>query len=902
MTKAAELRELSSLLTANTTSVTFDSDIRIGGDLVTTGTTITVDANTLNITDPNITLASGSANSSVANGAGLTIDGANVTFNWDNANSRMALSTNLEVTGKVRSTRLDFNGSSGDDLVILNELSGGIQYYADNNGHTFNTYDGGWKDRLKILDGGNVGVGNENPSVMFEVGKSVSGETGLAIFNSEGGNQVGVHVKSRTNRATLQVSDNDTSAFVQAEDAYAIYGQHSSLSNADMTIDTTGNVNLQNGSYYVDQVRHSLRPTLNLDFANTKELDSRITFYRDSIATYYDSRGVLRYANTNEPRLNYVPATGESEGLLIESQRTNLIQYSTPTLAGWSPNEAYVVHNAEVAPDGTYSAVKLQDRDSASAVFHGMFRGGQSTTNGLVYTISGYFKKGTEDSVGFRLYNGAMVCRAIFNLATGTPNLINGTDAKMEDVGNGWYRCSITGTSTATYSSSDIYIFTTSVYTHVSNGDNSIYAWGIQFEQGTFASSYIPTDLRFSSRGSRASYYDESGVLRRVDSDEPRYGYKWDGRKWTETGLIYEPSSTNLFSNANDFSASAWSVGRQNIGISVDWTKINPDQSVPTRYMTSSSEAGAWILENTNLSSGALYTTSIYVRQKTANINFQIAPSTGFDATYQNFDLSTGQLGSGNLNSKQWATMEYVGNDWYRCSVTAEANSTLGRMAMAMVQNDNARLSTVPNAVSLDIWGAQMEQNSEPTSFIYTHDSAVSRSADVVVGSNYTREKDYAYMKLGDWYNNDSDENGTVYLDANASQAFEDGVRTTFFGISDSTDLGTTNCKLSFHTSSTAGRLWIRSDSSQQNADSNTGTRIRLASSYDDDTVITRYIDGSNTSKSFVDITAGNTSISKYLVFGEEVASDYQGNFTIKRFAYYPEALSANELTALIEE
>ena len=90
MTKAAELIELSSLLTANTTSVTFDSDIRIGGDLVTTGTTITVDANTLNITDPNITLASGSANSSVANGAGLTIHGTNVTFNWDNDNSRMA--------------------------------------------------------------------------------------------------------------------------------------------------------------------------------------------------------------------------------------------------------------------------------------------------------------------------------------------------------------------------------------------------------------------------------------------------------------------------------------------------------------------------------------------------------------------------------------------------------------------------------------------------------------------------------------------------------------------------------------------------------------------------------------------------------------------------------------------
>ena len=77
------------------------------------------------------------------------------------------------------------------------------------------------------------------------------------------------------------------------------------------------------GSIGTRQVRHSIRPSLNLDFANSKELDSRITFYRDSIATYYDSKGILKYANVNEPRFDHDPLTGESKGLLIEEARAN---------------------------------------------------------------------------------------------------------------------------------------------------------------------------------------------------------------------------------------------------------------------------------------------------------------------------------------------------------------------------------------------------------------------------------------------------------------------------------------------------------------------------------------------------------------------------------------------------
>ena len=66
------------------------------------------------------------------------------------------------------------------------------------------------------------------------------------------------------------------------------------------------------------------RPSLLLDFANSKTLDPRITFERQSIGTYVDEAGIIRTAADNEARFDHDPVTGESLGLLIEPTATNL--------------------------------------------------------------------------------------------------------------------------------------------------------------------------------------------------------------------------------------------------------------------------------------------------------------------------------------------------------------------------------------------------------------------------------------------------------------------------------------------------------------------------------------------------------------------------------------------------
>jgi hypothetical protein len=155
---------------------------------------------------------------------------------------------NIDIVGNI--TAQNFIVSSSVTSIEYQSLSGSTIFgdSADDT-HTFlgNTISGsststGSFGTAHIAD--NLGIGTTNPTVGLQLGVSTSGLTKTAIFNSEGGGEVGLKIQSRTNRAKLRVADNDTSAYVVAEGGISSFGPSAEAATTNISVLSSGNVGI----------------------------------------------------------------------------------------------------------------------------------------------------------------------------------------------------------------------------------------------------------------------------------------------------------------------------------------------------------------------------------------------------------------------------------------------------------------------------------------------------------------------------------------------------------------------------------------------------------------------------------------------------------------------------------
>ncbi len=285
-------------------------------------------------------------------------------------------------------------------------------------------------------------------------------------------------------------------------------------------------------------------PSLDLRFADNKSLtdattgSNLVTFTRASSGTYTDSAGVLQTATTDVPRFDHNPTTGESLGLLLEEQRTNLQTFSEEfnnAAYGASAGSVSGV-NAGIAPNGTSTA------DEITSTGGGIFRS-LTVVTATVYTASVYAKYvsgGTGFSFGCD--SGPANGRTVFNLQTGvvTSNGANVTSSSIADAGNGWYRCTVTFTSTST----SIVL----VYYNGTSGSKYL-VWGAQLEAGAFPTSYIPTTTAAATRSADVASITGSAFSSWYRQDE--------GTVFAECAVAQPATGGNQFvfrANDNSFS------------------------------------------------------------------------------------------------------------------------------------------------------------------------------------------------------------------------------------------------------------------------------------------------------------------------------------------------------------
>jgi hypothetical protein len=256
----------------------------------------------------------------------------------------------------------------------------------------------------------------------------------------------------------------------------------------------------------------SIRPTLDLNFAQTKTLDPRVTFYRDSLATYTDSLGIVRTVPANVPRFDHDPTTGESLGLLIEESRTNLLTYSEDFSNGiWTKSNTTVSINTTVSPNESLTADAITA--SSGSGYKDLYQTfTSSAATNTTYTFSVFVKaNGITFFTVVPYFNGVSYA-SWFNLSTGTPlTNTSGNTSTITNYGNGWYRCTVTRTSPATLSSAIFIVRPADANgneTYTGNGSNGFYVWGAQVEVGSFATSYIPTSATTVTRSADVAYFD----------------------------------------------------------------------------------------------------------------------------------------------------------------------------------------------------------------------------------------------------------------------------------------------------------------------------------------------------------------------------------------------------------
>lgn len=240
----------------------------------------------------------------------------------------------------------------------------------------------------------------------------------------------------------------------------------------------------------------AVEPSLNLDFANSKKLDPRITFTRSSTGTYVDSNGLIKTAAANEARFDHDPISGSSLGLLVEESRTNLLTYSEQfDNAAWNKANATVTANSVTSPDGTSTADEVRGNSNSSA--HIVYQSSLNISAGSI--TSSIFAKAKETSkLGLYIGAGNNSGTGVVDLSNGTviQQPSNGTIATPTYYGNGWYRIVLTYTATASANGECNWYILPNTYTSGTfnvPADEGLYFWGAQLEAGYFPTSYIPT-------------------------------------------------------------------------------------------------------------------------------------------------------------------------------------------------------------------------------------------------------------------------------------------------------------------------------------------------------------------------------------------------------------------------
>lgn len=267
-----------------------------------------------------------------------------------------------------------------------------------------------------------------------------------------------------------------------------------------------------------------------------------------SVQTREANDGNITSVGLDIPRINYLGNDGGY--LLMEPQSINVLTYSN----NFNQNSTYTAiavpqrqANQVISPTGDLTGTLLK---SGNPNFLTGLRINENVVSGSDYTFSFFAKKKDLDYMAIQHFNTNSAFSSStswFNIDNGTLGTvdINGNDVetKIEDYGNGWYRCSATQQATATAQGRVMMMLATGDSITTAPIDSGSYIFGAQFEQQSFSTSYIPTDGSTETRAAETAI-DAGG-------DENLFG-QTEGVLYVEMAKFENDGSTGQVSISSD--------------------------------------------------------------------------------------------------------------------------------------------------------------------------------------------------------------------------------------------------------------------------------------------------------------------------------------------------------------